>query len=215
MGIISEPNIQVIEVLNNDSLKSLDDCRIDDKLRVVILEFSEKFWADELSDLNDKYIEEIKHFPMPIISKVSADIKGILLDIILATHLCFVAEEVSFEVANMNELKKQIGSSNADKLNSLKGEFDTKVAFDIGIVNGVETVDNLDEKVLSVAKKIAQLAPIAIKSCLEAVNKGSEMNLKEGLKLEIKLFSQIFSTEDMKEGTSAFLEKRKPIFNGE
>jgi enoyl-CoA hydratase len=64
------------------------------------------------------------------------------------------------------------------------------------------------------AEQISKLAPLAIRSCIKAVNKGLEMDLKKGLELEIELFSQIFATEDMKEGTSAFLEKRKAVFRG-
>jgi len=67
---------------------------------------------------------------------------------------------------------------------------------------------------LKLAGEISRLAPLAIRSCLEAVLKGSRLPLEEGLELEAKLFSALFSTEDVREGTTAFLEKRKPIFTG-
>jgi enoyl-CoA hydratase len=58
----------------------------------------------------------------------------------------------------------------------------------------------------SLAQEIAAPAPLAIRACLEAVIKGSELPLAEGLALEAKLFADLFATDDMREGTGAFLE---------
>ncbi len=66
----------------------------------------------------------------------------------------------------------------------------------------------------SLANKIANLAPPAIRACLEAVIKGADLPLEEGLALETQLFASLFATEDVREGTRAFLEKRKPMFKG-
>ncbi len=112
-------------------------------------------------------------------------------------------------------MRKQVGSKNAGKLNSIENKFDAKTALDIGIVNKITSVENPEKEAFDLAKKISELAPLAISSCLKTVNQGLEMNLNDGLKVETELFSRIFSTADMKEGTSAFLEKRKPVFSGE
>ncbi|HUN87154.1 MAG TPA: enoyl-CoA hydratase-related protein, partial [Terriglobales bacterium] len=66
----------------------------------------------------------------------------------------------------------------------------------------------------AIAQKIAANAPLAIKYCMESVNKGTEMTLAEGLFLEATLFAVTCATEDKKEGTSAFLEKRAANFQG-
>ena len=66
----------------------------------------------------------------------------------------------------------------------------------------------------SLANEIAKLAPLAIRACLEAVIKGADLPLDEGLALETQLFASLFATEDVREGTRAFLEKRKPVFKG-
>jgi enoyl-CoA hydratase len=66
----------------------------------------------------------------------------------------------------------------------------------------------------ALAQEIMQLAPLAIRACLEAVTRGLQLPLEEGLKLEAELFSSLFSTADMREGTRAFLEKRAPEFKG-
>jgi enoyl-CoA hydratase len=87
-------------------------------------------------------------------------------------------------------------------------------AYRAGLVNRITTPEHLMTEAESLAGEIAGLAPLAIRACLEAVTRGIEMPLEEGLALEAELFSSLFSTEDMREGTRAFLEKRAPVFKG-
>jgi enoyl-CoA hydratase len=84
----------------------------------------------------------------------------------------------------------------------------------IGLVNEVVPQAELISRAEAIAKKIIANAPLAIQYTLEAVNKGMEMSLAEGLFLEATLFSVACATEDKKEGTSAFLEKRAANFKG-
>jgi enoyl-CoA hydratase len=83
-----------------------------------------------------------------------------------------------------------------------------------GLVNRVVLPSHLLAEAESLAREISRLAPIAIRACLEAVTRGINLTLAEGLELETELFSQLFTTEDMREGTLAFLEKRAPLFKG-
>ena len=62
--------------------------------------------------------------------------------------------------------------------------------------------------------EISKLAPLAVRACLKAVTHGLDLPLQEGLALEAELFASLFATEDMREGTRAFLEKRAPVFKG-
>jgi len=84
----------------------------------------------------------------------------------------------------------------------------------IGLVNEVVPAPDLLDTAVSWAGKIAANAPLAIRFALEAVNHGLEMTLPEGLFLEATLFSLCCTTEDMKEGTKAFLEKRPAQWTG-
>jgi len=84
----------------------------------------------------------------------------------------------------------------------------------IGLVNEVVPPAQLIARAEEIARKIIANGPLAIQYTLEAVNKGMEMPLAEGLFLEATLFAVACSTEDMKEGTKAFLEKRPAIFKG-
>ncbi len=87
-------------------------------------------------------------------------------------------------------------------------------ALRIGLVNEVVAPAELVPRAEALAKKIAANAPLAVQYAMEAVNKGMEMTLAEGLYLEATLFGVSCATEDKREGTTAFLEKRPPQFKG-
>ncbi len=83
-----------------------------------------------------------------------------------------------------------------------------------GLVNRVVPVDRYLEEALELAQKIAQRAPIAVRLGKEAVQFALESSLENGLRHERRLFYLLFATEDQKEGMQAFLEKRKPSWQG-
>jgi len=87
-------------------------------------------------------------------------------------------------------------------------------ALRIGLVNRVVPASELITTCEEIADEIIKAAPLAVQYSLEAINRGLDMSLEEGLLLERNLSALISSTEDMKEGTTAFIEKRKPIFRG-
>ena len=84
----------------------------------------------------------------------------------------------------------------------------------IGLVNEVTAAGELIPRADAIAQKIIANAPLSVKYSLEAVNKGMETSVAEGLLLEASLFAVCASTDDKKEGTSAFIEKRSPNFRG-
>ena len=97
----------------------------------------------------------------------------------------------------------------------LSGEMiDAQGAYRIGLINEVVPAAELISRAETILRKIASNGPIAVKFALEAVNKGLETSQSEGLLLEASYFGLCASTEDKKEGTSAFLEKRMPQFRG-
>jgi enoyl-CoA hydratase/carnithine racemase len=97
----------------------------------------------------------------------------------------------------------------------LAGEMITaQEAHRIGLVNEVTTAAELIPRAEAIAQKIIANAPLAVQYAMEAVNKGMEMTLSEGLYLEAVLFGVACATEDKKEGTTAFLEKRPAQFKG-
>ena len=87
-------------------------------------------------------------------------------------------------------------------------------AYRIGLVNEIVPATELITRAEAILNKIGTNAPIAVKFALEAVNKGLDTSQGEGLLLEASYFGLCATTEDKKEGTSAFLEKRAPQFHG-
>ncbi len=111
-------------------------------------------------------------------------------------------------------LPRLVGKGWANQLN-LTGEIiSAQDALRIGLVNEVVPAAELLPRCEALAHKIVANGPLAIRYCLEAVNKGTDMSLPEGLFLEASLFGICCSTEDKTEGTKAFLEKRAAEFKG-
>jgi enoyl-CoA hydratase len=84
----------------------------------------------------------------------------------------------------------------------------------LGLVNRVVPAASLMSEARALATELAAKAPIAMQYIIEAVNRGLEVSFDKGQFLEATLFGLVASTEDMREGTRAFLEKRKPDFKG-
>lgn len=111
-------------------------------------------------------------------------------------------------------LPRLVGKGRALQL-ILSGEMiSAQEAYRIGLVNEVVPAADLITRAEAILKQIFANAPIAVKFALEAVNKGLETNLAEGLSLEAALFGLCAGTEDKKEGTQAFLQKRAAQFQG-
>ncbi|MGO9864893.1 MAG: enoyl-CoA hydratase-related protein [Terriglobales bacterium] len=111
-------------------------------------------------------------------------------------------------------LARLVGKGRAMQM-VLSGETITaQEAHRMGLVNEVTAAAELVPRAEAIAAKIIANAPLAVRYAMEAVNQGMEMPLAEGLKLEADLFGVCCSTEDQKEGTAAFLEKRAAEFKG-
>jgi enoyl-CoA hydratase/carnithine racemase len=111
-------------------------------------------------------------------------------------------------------LPRLVGKGRALQL-ILSGEMiSAQEAYRIGLVNEVVPAADLISRAEAILKKIAANAPIAIKFALEAANNGMETSQSEGLLLEASYFGLCAATDDKKEGTTAFLEKRAPKFQG-
>ena len=85
----------------------------------------------------------------------------------------------------------------------------------MGLVHAVFPKDTLQDEALSLARKIAGHAPVALEYAKETISKGMDMTLEQGLRLEQDLTVILQSTADRAEGIKSFLEKRKPEFHGE
>jgi enoyl-CoA hydratase len=113
-------------------------------------------------------------------------------------------------------LPKLIGKARALEMILIGNPITVEEALRIGLVNRIlDQPKELLPFCLGLAHQISRNAPLAMKFALETVNRGSELPLADGLQLESALFGLCFATEDVQEGTKAFLEKRPPIFKGQ
>jgi enoyl-CoA hydratase len=111
-------------------------------------------------------------------------------------------------------LPRLVGKGLAQQMTLAGDPINAQEALRIGLVNEVTAPADLIARAEAIAQKIIANAPLAVQYAMDAVNKGMEMTLAEGLYLEATLFSVCCTTEDKKEGTTAFLEKRAAQFKG-
>jgi len=111
-------------------------------------------------------------------------------------------------------LPRLIGRGRAMEMLLTGGTISASDALRIGLVNRVVPLAELRSASETMAKKIMAHAPQAVRFCMEAVHRGLDSSMEQGLILEARLFGECCATEDMKEGTKAFLEKRAPEFKG-
>lgn len=111
-------------------------------------------------------------------------------------------------------LPRLIGKGRALQM-ILSGDMtDAQEAYRTGLIDEIVAKDKLIGRAEAILLTIASNAPQAVRLALEAVNHGMEMTLEQGLRLEAALFGAAASTDDLKEGTAAFMERRKPRFTG-
>lgn len=111
-------------------------------------------------------------------------------------------------------LVRLVGKARALELCLLGEPIDARTALEWGLLTRVVPQSKLLVEAKTIAKKLGSYSPLALKYTLEAINNASDVPLAEGLSYEASLFGLSFGTEDMKEGTSAFLQKRKAQFKG-
>lgn len=111
-------------------------------------------------------------------------------------------------------LVRLVGLGRALELLLTGDQINAQRAYEIGLVNAVYPQPELIPQTEALLRRMIANGPLALKLTLEAANRGSQMTLAEGLNLEATLFGLICTTEDMKEGTRAFLEKRPAQFKG-
>jgi len=170
-------------------------------------------------------LDRIENLGKPVIAAVNGFALGGGCELALACHVRVAAEgarlgtpEVKLGImcgyAGSQRLPRLIGKGRALEL-LLTGEMvDAHEALRIGLVNRVVARDSLIAEAEGLLRKMLANGPVSLRFTLEAVNAGLEMHLAEAQEMEATLFGLICTTEDMKEGTKAFLEKRPAKFQG-
>ena len=183
------------------------------------------FEAEQSSRFGQEVLDLIENLGKPVIAAVNGFALGGGCETAMACTIRLAVDTAKFgqpEVTlglvpgggGTQRLPRLVGKGRALQL-ILSGEMiSAQEAFRIGLVNEVVPAADLITRAEAILNKIASNAPIAVKFALEAANKGLETSQDQGLLLEASYFGLCAATEDKKEGTTAFLEKRAPQFQG-
>ncbi len=177
----------------------------------------------EFSEKGQKVFTKIEKLGKPVIAAVNGFALGGGCELALACHIRIASENAKFGQPEVNlgvipgyggtqRLSRLINTGRALEYILTGDMIDAGEALRLGLVNKVYPANELMEKTLEMARKISSKGQIAVRMATKAVVEGFNLPLDEGLALEASLFAVCCGSEDFKEGTSAFLEKRKPEF---
>jgi enoyl-CoA hydratase/carnithine racemase len=169
--------------------------------------------------------EAIAGIDRPTLAAVNGDAIGEGLELALACDMRITSDKARFGLPQIIEgripvdggtqrLSRIVGKGKALEM-VLTGEIiDAREAFEIGLVNKVVSQDTLMAEVEAIVNNLAGKAPLAMRYAKEAVNKGLDLTLEQGLRLEADLYFLLHTTADRTEGIQSFLQKRKSEYKG-
>ncbi len=221
---------------------AFEQARHDDAIRVVVLagagekafvagaDISElatlsPIEARERSREGQALMRKVETLGKPVIARIQGYALGGGMELAMSCHLRIASDKAKFGQPEINlglipgfggtqRLLRLAGRSAALELCLLGHQIDAARALSLGVLNRVVAPDKLDEEIAALADQLASSAPIALAGILDAVLEGGECAIDQGLDYEAQTFANCFASEDMREGTRAFLERRKPVFSG-
>jgi enoyl-CoA hydratase/carnithine racemase len=220
--------------------ETVDACRAinqDDEVRAVILTGAGDAFCTgcDLAEL-DSYpqgktsaglsAEAIASINCPVVAAINGDALSAGLELALSCDIRICSDNARFGFPETSyglipggggtqRLPRIVGKGKAIEMVLLAEPIDAAEAYRIGLVSKVVSLPKLHEEAGEITKKLIARAPIAVRYAKEAVNKGMDMTLAQGLRLEADLSFLLQTTRDRAEGIRAFIEKRKPTFRGE
>jgi len=221
---------------------ALDGIAADESVRVVILTGAgEKAFvagadigelaacsalqAKNFSKAGHAIIAKLQELPVAVIAAVNGFALGGGSEIALACDFIYAADTARFGLPEINlglipgfggtqRLPRLIGANRAKEMIFTGRMITAAEAAQFGLVNKVVPAASLLEEVLKTAQEIAAKGRVSLRAAKQAVNQGLNVDLSSGCNMEVDAFALVFASPDAKEGTSAFLEKRKAVFTG-
>ncbi len=217
------------EIESNNAIRSVIITGAGPKAFVAGADISEfgglnKEQAMALAKRGQDVFARIENSSKPIVAAVNGFALGGGCELAMACHFRIASDNAKFGQPEVNlglipgyggtqRLIQLVGKGRAIELLIAANMIDANTALQYGLVNYVTTAEELLNKTKSVLELINSKAPLAVAACIKAANAVFD-ETKDGYALEIEEFGNAFATEDMKEGTTAFLEKRKANFSG-
>ena len=177
----------------------------------------------DFSQLGQRLMRRIERLSKPVLAMVNGFALGGGLELAMACHLRVAADSARLGQPEINlglipgfggtqRLVRLAGRAAALELCLLGTPIDAARALQLGLVNRVVPAAELHEATLQLARQLAAAAPLALRGILDAIQVGAESAIEQGLEYETVQFGLLFSSEDMREGTRAFMERRPPLF---
>jgi enoyl-CoA hydratase len=223
-------------------LRALEDVENDENVRVVVLTGAgEKAFsagadikamvgmtalkARELSLMGESLCLALENLEKPVVAAINGYALGGGLEVAMACDLRIASENARMGQTEVNiglipgwggtqRLTRLVGMTKAKEFVFTGKMFDARTAEQLGIVNIVAPADKFRETVRQFAVELASKPPVALKVAKALINKGANISIDSALELEREGFGVVASSEDLREGVSAFTEKRKPLFKG-
>lgn len=172
-----------------------------------------------------RMMRRVEKMPKPVIAMINGFALGGGLELAMCCHLRIAADTAKVGQPEVNlglipgfggtqRLLRLAGRAATLELCLLGAPVDAQRALQLGIVNRVVPASELESATQAMADQLAASAPLALRGVLDCVNVGGECGIEEGLEFETAQFGLMFATDDMREGTTAFIERRKPAFTG-
>lgn len=220
----------------------LDEISENDTVRVILIHGEGRFFSagadiKEFTTIKSseefaqygKYgqnlFERIEAFPKPIIAAIHGAALGGGLELAMACHFRLVAENANLGLPELQlglipgfggtqRLPRYVGCARAAEMLFTSQPITGLEAVQYGLANHAYPEAELLEKAMTMAKMIAKKSPVSLKATIQLLNYTKTQNFYDGVAKEADLFGEVFLSEDGKEGISAFIEKREPIFKG-
>lgn len=182
--------------------------------------------AERLSRKGSGVFRSIEQCPKPVIAAVNGFALGGGCELAMACHMRLAAEHARFGQPEVKlgitpgyggtvRLPRLVGRGRALEILLSAGMVDAAEAFRIGLVNRVVAADQLLAQSDTLLRSILENGPLAVAACIRIVDAQEDLSLEDALALESRRFGELAGSADFREGTGAFLAKRKPVFRGE
>ena len=243
IATISRPPANALsQTLIRDVNELLDAVEHDDSVRVIVLHGEGRFFSAGadikeftnvesgeafagLATNGQVVFERVETFAKPVIAAIHGAALGGGLELAMACHIRYVTESAKLGLpelqlgiipgfAGTQRLPRYVGVAKAAEMMFTSDPISGAEAVQWGLANAAFTDEELLEKSLAIAKKIAKKSPIALKAAIQMLQYSKTGSFHEGVQAEANSFGEVFVSEDAKEGISAFIEKREPVFKG-
>ncbi len=229
-ALFDELDIALDQVEANTDIRVLILTGSGDKAFVAGADISElvkmnPLQAKYFSRKGQKVFSKIESLPIPAIAAVNGFALGGGSEAAMACDFIYASEKALFGLPEITlglipgfggtqRLARLVGNNKAKELVFTGKNISAQKALAYGIVNEVFPHDSLMEAVMKTANIIASRGRVALRAAKEVIQNGTATDLETGCRIENDAFALTMTSEDAKEGTSAFLEKRKPVFKG-